>query len=330
MDVKPLPYPLRDDRIAEDRAQAPNLLEPLVRRLAGDGPSNLLRARSEVDAILWAGAGTLPPAPPIEDGLPASAVPSVARGSREDRVLAEIDQDGFAFAVDPLDEPLFNRRAKRSHRQTNLVDVVLVDGHVCIRKRVRGFRLRARRWGDRPVPVGDRVRRGVWASLGLYLYTEAAALLRLRDLPFVPRLRRIDFAERALYVDYVAGENLRTRAAQAGAPVHDADVKHDPALGLLGARELERREVRLLDRAGGGDFRSEISRMAREINARGVAPLDIKLGNFIRGARTARLYWIDFEIARLQSQPRWEADLAAERALLEELFELSAHGHTVA
>jgi hypothetical protein len=65
--------------------------------------------------------------------------------------------------------------------------------------------------------------------------------------------------------------------------------------------------------------------MVREVNARGVAPLDIKLGNFIRGATTGRLYWIDFEISRLSSQPRWEADLALEREMLEEIFELSRH-----
>ena len=69
--------------------------------------------------------------------------------------------------------------------------------------------------------------------------------------------------------------------------------------------------------------------MAREINARGVAPLDIKLGNFIRGASTGRLYWIDFEICRLQSQPRWEADPPPAARHPRRLFELSARGHTV-
>ena len=69
--------------------------------------------------------------------------------------------------------------------------------------------------------------------------------------------------------------------------------------------------------------------MALEVNARGVAPLDLKLGNFIRGANSGRLYWIDFEICRIQSQPRWDADLAVQRQILEELFELSARGHTV-
>jgi len=331
MALNPIPYPFAGDRFSEDPSLATRrVLEPLLRRLAGDGPVNLLRAKAEVDAALWAGAGVVPAAPPLADELPPMLVPSVARGSLEDRVLAEIDQDGFAFAVDPLDAQFFNRRPRRARRQQNLVDIALVDGRVCIRKRVRGLCFGARQWGDRPVPAWEWMYRRVWTSLGLYLYTEAAALLRLRDLPFVPRLRAIDFGEHALYIDYVQGENLRNVAAQAGAAVHDGDVKRDPELSRLCARDLERREVRLLEGAGGGDFRREISAMAGGINARGVAPLDIKLGNFIRGARTGRLYWIDFEIARLQSQPRWDEDLALQRGLLEEVFELSTRGHTVA
>jgi tRNA A-37 threonylcarbamoyl transferase component Bud32 len=194
-----------------------------------------------------------------------------------------------------------------------------VDGRVCIRKRYRGLRLGARRWGDQPVPLRQRLHLALWNSLGLFLYSEAAALLRLRDLPFVPKLRRIDLADRAIYVDYLQGENLRSIAARSGAAVHDTDLKMAQLNGMSG-RDLDRREVALLDAVGDGDFRSEIASMAREINARGVAPLDIKLGNFIRGAITGRLYWIDFELSRLSSQPRWEMDLAAQHETLERLF----------
>ncbi|HEY6909630.1 MAG TPA: hypothetical protein VI356_09690 [Myxococcales bacterium] len=296
-------------------------MDEWVRRLAGEGTVNLIRARSEVLAAVQSPYGELPVARPVDDALSPAAVPSVAAGCLEDRILAEVDQDGFAFATSPLDAPFFDRRARRTPRQQNLVDIALVDGMVCIRKRYRGMRLGARRWGTQRIPWRQRLQRCVWASLGMYLYSEAAALLRLQDLPFVPRLRRIDFADGALYVDYVAGDNLRALAAKSGAAVHDADLK--AAEMHMSAEDLERREVALLDRAGVGDFRSEIAQMAREINARGVAPLDIKLGNFIRGATTGRLYWIDFEISRLSSQPRWEEDLALERDTLERLFEIS-------
>ena len=305
-------------------------IESIVRRLTGDGPVNLFRARGEVMAALRMGRGAVPPAASLDDVLSPRTVPSIAAGQRHDRVLAEIDQDGFAFAVDALDVPYFNRRARRVPRQQNLVDIVLLDGRVCIRKRFRGFRFGARRWGDRPVPAYEWARRSLWVNLGLFLYSEAAALLRLHDLPFVPKLRAIDVKDRAIYIDYLDGESLRYQAAKTGAAVHDRDLAADPVLSQLSARELERREVSLLEAAGAGNsFRRELSAMVREVNARGVAPLDIKLGNFIRGATTSRLYWIDFEICRISSQPRWEADLAVERAILEEVFELSAHGHSL-
>lgn len=299
-------------------------VEQILRRITGDGALNLMRARAEVNAALRDGA--LAPSRPLPDALPIAAIPSIAAGRGEDRVLAEIDQDGFAFAVDPRDEAYFNRREHRAERQQNLVDVTLLDGRVCIRKRFRGFRAGARRWGDRPVPASERARRAVWVNLGLYMYTEAAALLRLQDLPFIPRLRAIDVADRAIYVDFVNGESLRSIAGRGGAPVHDQDLARDPELSRLSSRELERREVALLEEAIGPGFRREIAFMVREVNARGVAPLDIKLGNFIRGLATGRLYWIDFEISRLASQPRWEADLALQRDALEEIFELSRHG----
>ena len=138
------------------------------------------------------------------------------------------------------------------------------------------------------MPAREWAHRSFWVSLGFFMYSEAAALLRLSDLPFVPKLRAIDLAGRTLYVDYIPGENLRSLAARGGAAVHDADIKDDPRLCGVSARDLERREVELLDRAGIGDFRREIAEMAREINARGVVPLDIKLGNFIRGASSGR------------------------------------------
>ncbi|MCA1825857.1 MAG: hypothetical protein ABR567_01040 [Myxococcales bacterium] len=295
----------------------------LLRRLTGDGLLNLFYARAEVEARVRNAGGAVPSAPALDDAVRPDEIPSVARGRREDRLLAEIDQDGFAFAEDPIDRPFFDRRAHRRRRPQNAVHVALVDGRVCVRKQFRPLRLGARRWGTRSVPPMEWVRRKLWTSAGLFLYNEAAALLRLHDLPFIPKLRRIDFADRAIYVDCVAGDSLRHLAASRGAPVHDHDLAGDTALAQLTGAELDRREVALLDAAGtGGDFRREIAAMTREINARGVAPLDIKLGNFIRGSATGRLHWIDFEVSRLSSQPRWDEDLALQNEILQGLFGL--------
>jgi len=293
-----------------------------ARGLIGDGPINLLRARDEVHALLRAANGAVPFAPACTDALAPLRVPSVAAGNAEDRVLAEIDQDGFAFAVDERDVPFFNRREEKRPRQQNLIDIVLFDGRVCVRKRFRSLRKDAVRWGRHSVPAKQRLTRAVWARLGLFLYSEAAALLRLHDLPFVPKLRHIDFEDHALYVDFLDGESLRHRAAKSGAAVHDKDLASQGEEHVAGmtARDLDRREVDLLDLTHPGDFRSEIAAMSAQINHRGVAPLDIKLGNFVRGSASGRLYWLDFEICRLETQPRWQEDLALQHEILEDLF----------
>jgi hypothetical protein len=280
----------------------------------------VLRAGAEVKAALR--AGPFEPAPPPDDAPAPGAIPSIAAGRREDRVLAEIDQDGFAFAVDPLDEAYFNRRAQRTKRQHNLLDVTLVAGRVCVRKRFRIYPNGARAWGHRPVSAYELASRALWASLRLYLYSEAAALLRLRDLPFVPKLRAVDPRDCSISLDYVQGENLRAVAARGGAPVFDGDLARVPELRRLSGDDLQRREVALLQATAGGGFRAEIASMTREVNARGVAPLDIKLGNFIRGD-SGRLYWIDFEIAGLSSEACWQPDLAEQHRTIEELFGLS-------
>jgi hypothetical protein len=293
-----------------------------ARGVVGDGPINLLRARDEVVALLRAADGVVPFAPVCTDALAPLRVPTVAAGDTADRVLAEIDQDGFAFAADERDVAFFNRREERRPRQQNLIDIVLFDGRVCVRKRFRALRKDALRWGTQSVPLKQRIARSVWNRLGLFLYSEAAALLRLHDLPFVPKLRHIDFEDRALYVDFLDGESLRHRAAKSGAAVHDKDLASQNAeqVAKLSSRDLDRREVDLLDLTHPGDFRSEIAAMSAQINHRGVAPLDIKLGNFVRGSASGRLYWLDFEICRLESQPRWHEDLALQHEILEELF----------
>jgi len=291
----------------------------LLEHLAGNGLANLLRVRAEVNSALSVNGGGALSTGPLADAMSAESVPSVKAGKRYDRILAEIDQDGFAFALDPLDAPFFEKRRQRNPRNLNLVDIVLLEGRVCIRKRYRNFRSGALQWG-RPISLRHRVRRRVWNYLGLFLYSEAAVLLRLSDLPFVPKLRAIDLVDGAIYVDYLHGETLRQAAAGTGAAIYDQDLA---GLNRLSSRELERREAALLEQAGAGrNFRREIAEMTRQINVRGVAPLDIKLGNFIRGATTGRLYWIDFEFARVQSQRQWEAGLRLQQATLENLCDI--------
>jgi hypothetical protein len=239
--------------------------------------------------------------------------------------VAEIDHDGFAFAVAPEDEACFNRRSRANVRQQHQLRIVSHRGRVCVRKEFRAPRLGALRFGDRKVSAREWAHRSLWVHLGLPFYNEVAALLRLRDLPFVPKLRGVDVERRVLYIDYIAGQSLRHRAAESGEPVHDADLPR-AGVAALSAVELDRREIALLDRVEGSAYRGEIADMASQINKRGVAPLDIKLGNFLRGQATGRLYWIDFELCRLRSQPNWHADLARQHQILADLFDLDLPG----
>ena len=102
-----------------------------------EGFHNLQIARAEVLSFLESGErlddSAVPP-----DALPASHIPSVQGGDWRDRDLAEIDQDGFAFATAPVDEPYFNRRAARHARGQHDVRIVLRDRHVRLLKRTGG------------------------------------------------------------------------------------------------------------------------------------------------------------------------------------------------
>lgn len=278
---------------------------------------NLLATRAEVRAALALGL-RLGDAPDPADALRLEDVPSTAAARAEDRVLAELDQDGFAFPVRPEDAAVFPGRARRLPRKGNLVDVVAEGGRVCVRKRFRAAPVAAL-LRDRALtePRAWALRR-LWQLAGVQFHAELAALLRLRDVPFVPKVRRVDRRERTIWLDFLDAESLRHAAARAGEPVHDADL---PAAAARESEDdLGRREARLLDAVHGEAWRAEVASMIRAINARGVVPRDLKLGNLLRGRTTRRLYWIDFENSKLASQPGFDAALAAQDAVLRGRF----------
>jgi hypothetical protein len=291
----------------------------LMSRLFGTGALGLWRARGEVLAATDGGR-LVPDAPDLDDAIDPKTLPSAARYGLGDRMLAEIDQEGFAFAVNREERPLFNRREKNDPRPIHKLDVVLYAGRICVRKRFRRPVLGAVRFGHIRNSFADQAKRHAWTTLGLWFYVETAALLRLAALPFVPKLRGLDISRQEVFMDYLPGENLRQLAAAQGQPIFDADVGADPSLRDLNAEELTAREVRFVEAAGLGDYRSEVHRMVAAMNENGVAPLDIKPGNLLRGTKTKRLYWLDFERARLKSHPRWEAELQTQNDLLRELF----------
>ena len=118
-------------------------------------------------------------------------------------------------------------------------------------------------------------------------YLEAAALLRLRGLPFVPALVRIDSKDGVIEMVYIKGNNLRYLLANGGDEINDDLVSRD--------------FHRLLKSDGPASM--EIHNVLHGIMSRGVIPRDIHAGNFIRGQRSGRLYVVDFDFVYLV--PAW-------------------------
>ncbi|AUX29733.1 MULTISPECIES: hypothetical protein [Sorangium] len=286
-------------------------LDEGLRRVPGmSAAARLLAVRLEtVKALL---ARRLDENPlPVPDAVTPSDIPSVAELGPGDRVLAELDQDGFAFALHPADVPFFNRRSEKMPRLRYRLHVVLRRGYVCVRKRFIGQ--------PRNAPASAHLS----ALLGLFFYNEAAALLRLRDLPSVPRIRDLHLTTRTLFIDYVRGQTLQHQVAERGQKVLDIDLA---PLGQLFDPERDRREIEAFASGGGEAYRGSIEEIVRSMNARGVAPLDVKLGNVLIGEKTGTLYWVDFERAAIEGAPRYREQLAEHHDLVNRWFGLSLPG----
>jgi len=147
-------------------------------------------ARARFTGKLPGGVGLASP-----DRLPPLEIPSFALGEAQDRTLGEIDQDGFLFARDPRDAPFFNRRTQKVPRHHRPLLVVLRDKVVCVEKGP------PYKW---QAGVGHRILR----AIGWEFYLEAAALLRLQGLPFIPCLFGIDTLRRVIRLEFIWGETL--------------------------------------------------------------------------------------------------------------------------
>ena len=214
------------------------------------------------------------------DQMPADRLPSVALGNACDRILADIDQDGFLFASDPRDEEVFNRRSKKVPRLQNTVQVVLSGGTVCVQKRRLVIQYQR---------TADRFREAIaWD-----FYLEAAALLRLRTVRSVPGLRRINPRERMIEMEYIWGENLHHHFA-AGNEMPYEDVKK-----AFWAAVRDR----------GHHITEQLASVLHQIRERGVIPRDIHPANFIIGCYSGNLYIVDFQVIHLWPVPGWRARL---------------------
>jgi hypothetical protein len=246
------------------------------------------------------------------DFLIAQDIPRAAAVAPHDRELARIDQDGFAFALDPRDQSLFPGRERELPRKRYHIDIVLRAGKVCARKRFG--RQSIRKTG---------LRNWWWNLLGLPFYTEAASLLRLRDCPGVPLVREIDVRSRTIYMSYIRGMSLRHHVAINGPGVHDLEIQNDPDLRRLSNEALHERECALFNRCFGSAQKEPIKELIHAMNERGVVVLDTKLGNVIIADRSKSPYWVDFERAHLKAFPGWNKKLREQYQLLNRSFDLA-------
>jgi tRNA A-37 threonylcarbamoyl transferase component Bud32 len=271
------------------------------------GVRKLVTTRS----LVLASGGTVGRPFLVPDTLAPSLIPSVVLRGTADRVLAEVDQDGFAFACDPVDIPFFNRRASRLPRHRSRVEVVLRAGAVVLRKQHLD-------------PVGRDVRSWVWRRLGLNFYTEVAALSRLQGLPCVPQLREFHPHSRTLFMDFIWGENLRHRLAATGCPIFNVELDSDPMLRSLSDAERVHREFLLWSTLSeAARNRRALQDSMAAIHERGVAHRDLHLANVIIGNVTGQPYWIDFEVAHLRAHRRdWTKVVDNDRTLFRDTFGL--------
>lgn len=282
--------------------------QPAARRFRVSLLESLVKLHIARREVRRADRGGFEPGPPIPDRIPLAEIPSVSRLGAGDRVIADVDQDGFLFARDPADVALFNRRAEMLPRKRYELHVVLRDGVLCLRKRF--------------TPSAYRLGRSqaFWSVLGLPFYVSAAAALRLSGVACAGTARAIDVRTRTIHWELVHGEDLRHWLGNAAQVVHDLDLRRDPSLWRLDSDSLDRREIEMFEAAGGRVFSPRVRREVKAMNAAGVAVLDVKLGNILVGAKTGALYWVDFERAYLASWPGWEDAVRQQDRLLAQWF----------
>jgi hypothetical protein len=214
-----------------------------------------------------------------EDLLPSNLIPSVALDERLDRVLADIDQDGFIFAVAERDAQFFNTRNTMVPRRHHRVQIVLTGGFVRIRKTVL-----------RKANAGIIAR--IHELLQWEFYLEAAALLRLRGLAGVPSIRRVDPCQGVIEMDYIWGPDLRQVLIASSSHIDYTDV-HRRFHDVVADPDNE--------------LSQQISQLLINVMNRGVIPRDIDAENFIRARHSAKVYLIDFNLAYLRPIPGWQS-----------------------
>lgn len=225
------------------------------------------------------------------DGLVVADIPLSMRESQEkNRPIGYFDQDGFCFSMDSLVPTRFSPPDVPLPRKRWSLDITTIGERVCVQKKFKN-------------QSNDRsLRTLVWDALGLHFYTESAARIRLSELPCVPRLVSIDHRARIVAYEFIRGRTLRHRLAEK-CDVLDRDFERNTSLTKMSPAERHDRENRLWRMHATVEDIRQLEQGLKSIIACGVVPIDLNLGNVIVGESTGKFYFIDFELAHLDSFP---------------------------
>ncbi len=225
--------------------------------------------------------------------LPANGLPSFSTEGKIDRKLADIDQDGYLFASNPVDIPFFNSRIARVPRGRDRVSIVLKDGKIQFKKQFSHV-------SDLP---------GIWKKtqglLGVGFYNEAAALIRLREKGFVPRILSVNPTDLSIHCEYIPSKTLYEHFMESTVTREDKD---EPSIFKSNASTEHRMRIR---------------DNVLEMVACGLMPIGASLRNILVEKSEGSLYWVDFELAALTSQPRWNDRLEEGFQHLKHLFDVN-------
>ena len=208
--------------------------------------------------------------------MAATDLPSWLAGNHSPRTVGIVDQDGYQFAVDSVDQGVFAAVNRPTARKQYRVDIVLRGGTLRVRKD----------FGHAPCRNSREYARHLlrWA-----LMIEAAALIRLRGESHVPRVWIVNLWQSVIEMDYVAGSDLRQLwAVNSATPNYEAI---DHRFAALLATEPESTTL------GGA-----VVRLVQRTESIGVFPRDIHAGNVIVGAKTGRPYLVDFHLSYISAR----------------------------
>lgn len=204
-------------------------------------------------------------------------------------VLGEFNQDGFLITPNYSHDLLSPQEFPGERRRWRRLELISRNDALCVRKTF-------------PHSMENSALSKFVCALDYW--TEAAALIRLQGLPFVPVLLEVNSAELSVTMEYLAGDNLRNLLGQKHARQRYDTLDHTFEESVTEAGPATGRQV---------------AAMLEALLSRGVAPRDLHPANFVRRTRSGQLCVVDFHLSWLRPVPAFWKKAGELRQLIERL-----------